>query len=148
MRTQSCAGGVAVAFPNNEPGNYRTLGILWLIYGVFRIVAGAWLIIYTPVLTLMWGALLSRVPDPFTWMDAFHIFLLMAVLLAAVSAIFSLLAAAALLTGARAARALTLIAAFLAILSDPLGIALGVYTIVLMLPLASTQSSHHRADPA
>ena len=131
---------------NNAAGNYRTLGILWLVYGVFRIAAGLWLIIYTPVLTLMWGALLSRVPDPFTWMDMFHIYLVLAIILAAISGVFAALAGIALMTGARAARSLSLIASLLAILSEPLGIALGVYTLVLMLPVGSAQPSAHRAE--
>jgi ABC-type spermidine/putrescine transport system permease subunit II len=146
MRTMSCAGGVAMSSSNNAIGNYRTLGILWLIYGVFRIAAGLWLIIYTPVLTLMWGALLSRVPDPFTWMDMFHVYLVLAITLAAISGVFALLAGAALRRGARAARSLSLIASLMAIPGDPLGIALGVYTLVLMLPLGSAQPSAHRAQ--
>lgn len=126
--------------------NYRTMGILWLIYGVFRLAAGLWLIIYTPVLTVMWGALLTRVPDPFTWMDMFHIYLVLAIILAAISGVFALLAGVALMGGARAGRTLSMIASFLAILSDPLGIALGVYTLILMVPLGSVPSSAHRSE--
>jgi hypothetical protein len=130
-----------VASANNEPGNYRTLGVLWLLYGVFRIIGGVWLLIYSPVLTLMWGALLNRVPNPFGWMDLFHVYLVLAIILAAISTIISLLAGATLLTGARSARTLALIAAFLAIISDPLGVALGVFTIVIVFPRTSTQSN-------
>jgi ABC-type spermidine/putrescine transport system permease subunit II len=128
--------------------NYRTMGILWLIYGVFRLAAGLWLIIYTPVLTVMWGALLTRVPDPFTWMDVFHIYLVLAIILAAISGVFALLAGVALMGGARAGRSLSVIASLLAILSDPLGIALGVYTLILMVPLGSVPSTAHRSETA
>jgi ABC-type spermidine/putrescine transport system permease subunit II len=128
--------------------NYRTMGILWLIYGVFRLAAGLWLIIYTPVLTVMWGALLTRVPDPFTWMDVFHIYLVLAIILAAISGVFALLAGVALMGGARAGRSLSVIASLLAILSDPLGIALGVYTLILTVPLGSVPSSAHRSETA
>jgi hypothetical protein len=128
--------------------NYRTMGMLWLIYGVFRLATGLWLIIYTPVLTVMWGALLTRVPDPFTWMDMFHIYLVLAIILAAISGVFALLAGVALLGGARAGRSLSVIASLLAILSDPLGIALGVYTLILMVPLGSVPSSAHRSETA
>jgi hypothetical protein len=78
-------------------------------------------------------------------MDMFHIYLVLAIILAAISAIFSLLAGATLLTGARSARILALIAAFLAIISDPMGVALGVFTIVIVFPRTSTQSNQHRA---
>jgi hypothetical protein len=128
--------------------NYRTMGMLWLIYGVFRLATGLWLIIYTPVLTVMWGALLTRVPDPFTWMDMFHIYLVLAIILAAISGVFALLAGVTLLRGARAGRSLSVIASLLAILSDPLGIALGVYTLILMVPLGSVPSSAHRSETA
>lgn len=130
-----------MAISNGKSGNHRTLGILWLLYGLFRILAAVWLIIYSPVLTVMWGALLTRVPDPFTWMDMFHVYLVLAIVLAGVSALFSLLAGAALLSGTRAARMLSLVASFLAIISDPLGIALGAFTVALMLPRDSAQSS-------
>jgi hypothetical protein len=130
-----------VASAKNQPGKYRTLGVLWLLYGVFRIIGGVWLLIYSPVLTLMWGALLNRVPNPFGWMDMFHIYLVLAIILAAISTILSLLAGATLLTGARSARTLALIAAFFAIISDLLGVALGVFTIVIIFPGTSTQSN-------
>ena len=112
----------------------RTLGILWAIYGVLLILGGVWLLLYEPVLTLMWGALLNRVPNPFTWMDLFHFTLYGKVILDFVAAIFSFLAAMTLMQGARSGRRLGLIAAFFGLVSGPLGVALGAFTVAILIP--------------
>jgi hypothetical protein len=52
---------------------FRILGICWLIYGVLAIVFGFWLVSFQNNATMMFGALLSRVSDPFTLMDEFHV---------------------------------------------------------------------------
>jgi Na+/H+-dicarboxylate symporter len=119
----------------NHNRRFHTLGILWTAYGILMLAAGLWIVLYNRTLTLMWGAIVSRVPDPFTWMDAFHFFLVLAVIMSVISAIFSLLAAAALLGGTASARKLGLIAALFAMLGTPLGIALGVFTVAILLPL-------------
>jgi hypothetical protein len=112
----------------------RTLGILWAIYGILLILGGIWLLLYEPVLTLMWGALLNRVPNPFTWMDLFHFTLYGKVILDFIAAIFSFLAAMALMQGSGSGRRLGLIAAFFGLISGPLGIALGAFTAAILIP--------------
>jgi hypothetical protein len=108
---------------------------------VLRICGAMLIILYSGTLTVMWGALLSRVPNPFFLMSLFHLFLVGAVIIAIVSALFSFLAGGGLLQG-RPARALVLIAAVLALIDGPLGIALGVFTIVaLMYPNAAQASN-------
>jgi hypothetical protein len=120
-----------------------TLGFLWAIYGVICAVKAAWIVFNGATLTLMWGALLNRVANPFFWMSLFHFAMLGAVALAIVTAIFSFLAAMALLQGARSGRTLSLVAGFLGLISGPLGIALGVYTLIVMLPQSGGRT---RAD--
>lgn len=115
---------------------YGTLGMLWAIYGVLMIAAAAWIIVYNRMLTVMWGAIVSRVADPFAWMSTFHLLLGATVVMALVSAAFSLLAAVALMQGTAASRALGLIAAAFAMLGTPPGIALGVFTVAILFPLA------------
>ena len=51
----------------------RTLGICWIIYGIIRLAMALWLFVFNGTATVMFGALLSRVPDPFTMMSEFHI---------------------------------------------------------------------------
>jgi hypothetical protein len=117
-----------------------TLGILWVVYGVICIVKAAWIVINGATLTLMWGAMLNRVANPFFWMSMFHFAMLAAVILAIVTAIFSFLAGIALMQGGRSGRMLALVASFLGLITGPLGIALGVFTIVIMLPQPAGQT--------
>jgi hypothetical protein len=113
---------------------YGMLGILWGIYGVAMIATAAWIMVYNRTLTLMWGAVVSRVANPFMWMDLFHLFLIATVAMALISALCSLLAAGALLQGAGASRRLGLIAAVFGMLGTPPGIALGVFTVAVLFP--------------
>jgi hypothetical protein len=113
---------------------FRGLGACWIVYGVVRLLVAIWLATFTPVATVMFGALLVRVADPFSLMAAFHLFYLFAILLSGVCGVFGLLAGLALLSGNRAGRTLALIAAFLSLSELPIGIALGVYTLVTLLP--------------
>jgi len=62
-----------------------TLGFCWIYYGVFRLAFGTWLILFTPVATAMFGALLNRVPDPFPLIFAFHFLYTSAIVLAAIA---------------------------------------------------------------
>jgi fumarate reductase subunit D len=117
-----------------------TLGILWILYGVLCAVKAAWIVIDGATLTLMWGALLNRVANPFFWMSMFHFAMLAAVILAVMTAIFSILAGIALMQGGPSGRMLALVASFLGLITGPLGIALGVFTIVIVLPRSSNQT--------
>jgi len=111
-----------------------TLGVLWLIYGVICLIKAASIALNWTVLTLMWGALLNRVPDPFTLMDVFHVFMLAVIVLAIITGVISLLAGMSLMQLGWSGRALVVTAAFLGLISGPLGIALGVYTLILFIP--------------
>ena len=105
------------------------LGVLWLVYGVLCLAQAAWIVVYTSTLTLMWGAIINRVVDPFFWMNAFHIWLIGAVIVLVLAGIFAFIAGAALMGSS--GRAFALIASVLAILTGPLGVALGTYTMVV-----------------
>jgi uncharacterized membrane protein HdeD (DUF308 family) len=118
----------------NLDGHRRTLGFCWLIYGVLRLVMAFCLVLFNPTATVMFGALLGRVADPFALMSDFHIIYTGIVVLSVLSGIFGLVAGLALLANQRPARMLTLIAAFLSVSEIPLGTTLGVYTLVVLLP--------------
>jgi hypothetical protein len=122
-RTQGLAG--------TQP---RVLGLCWVAYGVFRLTITLWLISFTTTATLMFGALLTRVPDPYSLMALFHFLYLGVTIWSAVSGVLGILAGVALLLGQRSARPLSIAAAFLSLLELPFGIALGVYTLVVVLP--------------
>jgi len=113
---------------------YGMLGMLWAIYGVLMIAGAAFMIIYSGALTVMWGAIVTRVANPLVWMSAFHLFLGATVVMALISAALSLLAAMALMRGAASLRTLGLAAAAFGMLGTPPGIALGVFTVALLFP--------------
>jgi hypothetical protein len=121
-------------------GTYRTFGILWLLYAILRFAGAAFILVYSTTLTLMWGAIITRVPNPFALMSFFHVFLTFALVLNIVAGIFALLAAIALLGGTGSSRTLALVASFFALINGPLGIALGAYTLVVFVPRGSATS--------
>ena len=119
----------------SEPdGTYRTLGVLWFFYAILRFAGAVFILIYTSTLTLMWGALITRVPNPFALMSFFHLFLVFAMVLNIVAGIVALLAALSLLGRAGSSRTTALIASFFALIDGPLGIALGAYTLLALVP--------------
>jgi ABC-type spermidine/putrescine transport system permease subunit II len=127
---------------------HSTLGILWVIYGLICIVKAAGIVVYSATLTLMWGALLNRVADPFFWMNLFHTWLIGAVVVLILTAIFSFVAAVTLMQSRGSGRALTLVASVLAIITGPLGIALGTYTMIVTVGGPADQSRANFASAA
>jgi hypothetical protein len=116
-------------------GRFRILGSFWTVYGVFRLIMVLCLLIYGSTATLMFGALLNRVPDPFALMDVFHFLYTLMIALSAVCGLFAFIAGAALIGGLRSGRRLALIAAVLSVSDIPLGVTLGIYTLVELLPI-------------
>jgi hypothetical protein len=112
----------------------RTLGLLWLVYGILRIIAAVWLLSFTPTATVMFGALLNRVPNPYPLMSAFHLIYACWIALSAASGILGVLAGISLLAGAGASRILAVVAALLAVPFIPVGTMLGTYTLALFVP--------------
>jgi hypothetical protein len=113
------------------------LGTLWVVYGAICLAEAVWVALNEAALTTMWGTVISRVADPFAWMSAFRLFLVGMVALAIGAGFLSLLAGVALIRRSSSSHVLALTASVLAILNGPLGIALGVYTLILLIPRAS-----------
>ena len=124
----------------NLGGHRRILGFCWLLYGILRLIVGVWLVLFNGTATVMFGALLGRVPNPFALMSDFHVLYTGLVVLSVLCCLFGLLAGLALLTNQRPARTLALVAAFLSISEIPFGTTLGIYTLVLLLPLREISS--------
>jgi hypothetical protein len=119
----------------------KTLGICWLVYGVLCFVSAVWLIFFTNTATVMFGALLARVPDPFSMMTDFHFVYDLMNVLSTFAGIVAVLAGVALLAGMRLGRTLALFAGFLSLSSIPLGTTLGIYTLIVLLPLSEGYTS-------
>jgi hypothetical protein len=125
---------------NESGGAYGTLGVLWAVYAILRFAGAAFIVVYEGMLTVMWGAIITRVANPFALMSLFHFFLVFAIVLNIVAGIVSLFAAIALLGRAGSARKLALVASFFGLTNGPLGIALGAYTLVICFPRGSSSS--------
>jgi hypothetical protein len=111
----------------------RILGICWVLYGVFRIVSAVWLALLSNTATLMFGALLGRVPEPFSLMNIFHFLYGLLVAISVVCGILGVCAGLAILVGSRSGRTLAITAAFLSLSSIPLGTTLGIYSFIVLL---------------
>jgi hypothetical protein len=121
----------------------RILAVCWLVYGIFRLIMGICLILFNGTATVMFGALLNRVPNPFALMDDFHFVYIGIVVLTVLCGLFGLLAGLALLANQRPARMLALLAAFLSVSEIPFGTTLGIYTLIVLLPLRGVSSPIH-----
>jgi hypothetical protein len=121
-------------------GHLRTLGICWIVYGVIRLVLAILLVVYGGTATVMFGALLNRVPDPFTLMGVFHFMYIVMIVLSALCGILGIMAGLALLGGQPSGRTLALVAGFLSLTNLPVGTTLGIYTLIVLLPRAGAQS--------
>jgi len=124
----------------------RILGICWLLYGFLCLIAALWLVFFTNTATVMFGALLNRVPDPFTMMSDFHFIYGVLIVLFIVCGVLGVLAGLGLLASQRFGYGLALIAAFLSLSSIPLGTTLGIYTLIILLPMTPWHTSAVRAD--
>jgi hypothetical protein len=111
----------------------RVLGALWAVYGILRLAMTVWLIGFHITATLMFGALLTRVPNPFSLMTDFHFLYTGIIIWSGVCGVLGILAGVTLLAGRRAARVLAVVAALISLPEMPFGIMLGVYTLVVML---------------
>jgi len=121
------------ATSQNPRANSTTLGALWIVYAILRLVAAILLVLYAGTATVMFGALLTRVADYAPFMAIFHILYTAAIIVTALSGLFGLFAGIALLAG-KSARTLSLVAAFLSVSDLPLGTTLGIYTLIVFLP--------------
>jgi len=120
-------------------GHSRTLAMCWMVYGVIRLIMAVCLFIYGGTATVMFGALLNRVPDPFTMMTDFHIVYAVVIALSAACGILGIMAGLAVLAGNRSGRMIAIIASLLSLSDIPLGTTLGIYTLIVSLPIGATQ---------
>ncbi|MGH9743148.1 MAG: hypothetical protein ACRD51_12460 [Candidatus Acidiferrum sp.] len=120
--------------PKNTAGNRRTLGALWIVYAILRLAAAILFVLYSGTATVMFGALLTRVADPYTLMAIFHVLYICGICIAVLAGVLGLLAGIAMLGGKSSARPLALAASFFSLCDLPLGTTLGIYTLIIFLP--------------
>jgi hypothetical protein len=126
-------------FANDATDTLRSLGGLWIVYGIIRLIMAVFLIIFSGTATLMFGALLDRVPNPFALMADFHFVYVVMIILSVVCGILGIAGGLALMARNRSGRRFALVAAFLSLCEIPLGITLGTYTLVVLLPARAAE---------
>jgi hypothetical protein len=117
----------------DRSANWGVLGALWLVYGMVRLIAAVIMGVYSGVATVMFGALLTRVPNPFFLMGIFHFCYFAATVIAVLAGVFGLLTGSALLARRASARNLSVVAAILSLADLPLGTTLGTYTLIVFV---------------
>jgi hypothetical protein len=118
----------------------KPLAACWITYGVFRICAGVAMVFFAPTATVMFGALLGRVADPYTLMGAFHVLYVIAIVLSFVCGLLGIAGGLAMQGNSKAYRGLMILASLLALTELPVGVALGVYTLIALLPAGHMKS--------
>jgi hypothetical protein len=138
--------GMALAYPlpNRVQEHIRLLGILWLVLSAIDTVAGIvlWIVANTVFAHLHEMGAPPQMPAGF--LQSF---------LSAIGAVILIKAAAGFFAGWGLlrrepwARILTIVLAFLALLHVPLGTALGIYSLWVLLP-AESEKEYERASTA
>jgi hypothetical protein len=113
--------------------NTGMLGALWVLYGVVRLAVGVILIIESPVATVMFGALLQRVANPFFFMGVFHFLYAVAIAITFIGGVLGVVGGLALMARGSSARSLPILASFFSLCDLPLGTTLGTYTMIVFL---------------
>lgn len=111
----------------------KTLGICWIFCGLYRVCMGVLALLLAPTATVMFGALLSRVPDPFTLMGTFHALYMGWIGLSFVCGALGILGGLAVTRKVRDGRTLLLAVSFFSLSDLPVGIALSVYTLIVLI---------------
>jgi hypothetical protein len=114
----------------------RVLGVLWLVYSIFHILMSVCTLAFSHYfLPAMQDAFShGNIPFPFPIFRFMHMFYALSAIYGVATGIPGIFAGVALLQGKRMARALAIVAAFICVISIPFGTAIGIYTLVILLP--------------
>jgi hypothetical protein len=107
----------------------RSLGICWIFYGAWRLLMAILLVFFSGTATVMFGALLTRVADPYSLMAGFHLFYIGLAIYCVFCGILAIAAGLALLGRGSSARSIAVLAALFALPELPVGVILGSYTL-------------------
>ncbi|HWR13944.1 MAG TPA: zinc ribbon domain-containing protein [Terriglobales bacterium] len=111
--------------------HYRLLAILTIVYSSLILIAGIFVLVIARVVLSGILGMASNAPPPPKFV--FHLIALVGWLILAKGAV-GMAAGIGLLNRVPWARTLTLIVGFLSLLSIPIGTAIGIYTIWVLLP--------------
>lgn len=139
----NCGKGMAAGAPGPAPsrigGHLRLLGILWLAISGIRLIPGIVLVtIFRPDVQFLPPDVPPFVPDLIHGLGVLFIG----------GAVLGIIAGWGLLARQSWARMLAIIFACFSLLDIPLGTALGIYTLWVLLPAKSEQEYRQLASPA
>jgi hypothetical protein len=114
----------------------RVLGIVWLSYSVLRIIMSIWILAFSHYFLPAMQDLMSRgdTPFPFPIVHFLHVVYAISSAYGTATGILGIIAGAKLLKKKPAARILAIVAAFLSVLSLPIGTAVAIYTLIILMP--------------
>jgi ABC-type glycerol-3-phosphate transport system permease component len=141
----SAAGAVVATTPDPMQGlktHLKILGILWAVYGAFRIVMAAWTLVFSHFMLPMFVQFISQEDGRslFPLFHFLHVFYVVIAIYSVVTGILGILAAWALMRHEPWGRTLALVAGFVSLINIPYGTAIGVYTIIILLPPSALQT--------
>jgi type IV secretory pathway VirB2 component (pilin) len=127
----------------------QTVGILWCVFGAYRVVSGLVGMFFLRAVTMhgyggwMWGRHFARPFGP-PWMGAL---MPVVAVVTVVAAGLALLVGYSLLTRQSWGRVLAIVVAILTLLKFPFGTALGIYTLWVLAPSMSGAEYEAIAEP-
>ncbi len=120
----------------------RVLGILWAVYSGFRMVTAVWTVVFSRTMLPAFAEMMPHDADV-NLAPLLHMlggFYIVGAVWAVAAGIVGVWAAWALLKRERSGRTIALVIAFVSLISIPFGTALGVYTLVVLLPGTAGQT--------
>jgi len=126
----------------------RGLGMLWIAFSALRLLRGGGVLVGARMVHLIGREWSDDVPWAWPAGDVFHSFLSFLGLMAVLMAVIGFLAGFGLLERRPWARSLAIILGVIALLHPPLGTALGIYTLWVLLPTESEEEYRRTARPA
>src|SRR5258708_31220844 len=109
----------------------KPLGACWIVYGIIRVCIGVALVVFMPTATVMFGALLGRVPNPYWLMDLFHFMYALAIVVSIVCGLLGIAGGVAGMGNGRAGRGALIIGRLLALVEKSFWSLLGGFFLVV-----------------
>jgi hypothetical protein len=107
---------------------------------MFRLIFIAWGIFSGRIMPRIWIRTWPPQVNPYRFAPIMHGIVVTAIVWGVVVSLLGIWAGLALLQRGRAGRTIALVAAFLSLLSIPVGTALGIYTLVVLLPEGASRN--------
>lgn len=127
----------------------KILGVLWIVYSVFRVLMGVWSVIFSRYMLPMMSGFFPQEPTPLpiSIMDMLRAIYAFSFAYSLVMGAIGLVAGWALLQRETWGRVVAIVIAIISVISIPFGTALAVYTFVILLASGAEQNYRRLAVP-